>query len=372
MIKTVNLNNTKISYLPTTQFIPQSLITEDKPYFIELEVSTKEDVRLQDKKITDQIVERISPFGGHSTLISKNRSQRPQPDEQNIKADNTDIQNCLFDNIDKVAKPIVEYPEYEVYQAPNPFAFNTGYHEIIFTKEHVEKLDQIQYKHIFGIFSVMVKRAQYLSGIAGINQVSAGLNLGTAKMKYSAGASQPHLHAQIGAVYQAGYLPDSDRIENVCSEFEKVGIDYMQKYFEAVITAKLDIFESKNFFVFAPFAPRFKDEIHIVSKTTEFSNLTMVNSEQIQEISDLIIKVFKAYTKMRFPNKEGNMVNVGIDSLNIEFLGNRFDSKSKGRLFIKIMPRQSDLAYSELLGRFVIDRYPETTAEAIRNETSTK
>ena len=372
MIKTVNLNNTKISYLPTTQFIPQILITEDPPYFIELEVSTKEEVRLQDKKITDQIVERISPFGGHSTLISKNRSLRPQPDEQETKTDNTDIQNCLFDNIDKVAKPVIEYPEYGVYQAPNPFAFNTGYHEIIFTKEHVERLDQIQYKHILGILSVMVKRAQYMTGIKGINQISAGVNLGTAKMKYSAGASQPHLHAQIGAVYKLGYLPDSDRIENVCAEFEKMGIDYMGKYIEAVRTAKLNVFETKNFIVFAPFAPRFKDEIHIVSKTTKFSNLTMINSEQIQEISNSIIKIFTAYINMKFPNKDGNMVNAGIDSLNIEFLGNRVDSKSQGRLLIKIMPRQSDLAYSELLGRFVIDRYPETTAEAIRNETNTE
>ncbi len=358
MIKSIPFNSNEDS--------KQSLITETPPYFIEFVKKTEEEVTLKGNVVSDQVVERVDPFLNHSTLISYSRSKRPQPD---IKTPE-DIKEgyCLFDNLDDVAHPIVEYDEWGVYQAPNPFAFNPGFHDLIVLKDHIDDIKDIERKHIFGLISALSKRSKEITLKDNVNQIAAGINFGTDKEKYPAGASQPHLHAQIGAVYKNSFFPLYDRYEDIINKFFKKGVDYIDLYNQALRSSSLVIHETDNFIVFTPFSPRFKDEIQIQAKNREIGNLFSLNEDYIEELSNILYKVLRALSLMKFKNKDGEDVNAGIRSLNINFLGKRTNSKTNAGMYIMIMPRQSDLAYSELMGRFVIDRFPEDTKKAIENE----
>ncbi|MHB8443287.1 MAG: hypothetical protein ACYDAS_02885 [Patescibacteria group bacterium] len=359
MIKSIPFNNNKDNNR-------QSLVIETPPYFIEFVKKTEEDVTLKGSVVSDQVVERIDPFFNHSTLISYSRSKRPQPDMK-ISEDNKE-DYCLFDHLDDVAHPIIEYDEWGVYQAPNPFAFNPGFHDLIVSKDHIDTISNIERKHVFGIISALSKRAKEITLKNNVNQVAAGINFGTDKEKYPAGASQPHLHAQIGAVYKESFFPLYDKYEDIINKFHKKGIDYINLYNQALRSSDLVIHETDNFIVFAPFSPRFKDEIHIQAKNRDIGNLSSLNEDSIEELSNILYKVLRALSLMQFKNKDGNDINAGIRSVNVDFLGKRTDSETNVGMYIMIMPRQSDLAYSELMGRFVIDRFPEDTKKAIENE----
>ena len=347
MIKTSNSNSI---YSKLLSYIPQSLILDKNPYFVETKIKTREKVLLNNKELSDTITERISPFGTHSTLISLNRSKRPQPTIKKI--DNIKEKECLFDKLDSVAKP--QRKEGNVYIAPNPFAFNLGYHDLIITNDHIENIEDIKEEHIEGIITILFKRAQEISQDKDVININMGINFGTDKEKFPAGASQPHLHAQIGAIFQNGFTPSFSLRRSIEQSFEKDNIDYTGEYIKAIKSSSLDIIESKNFILFAPFAPRFKDEIHILPKELNIPTLVSPTKDQINELMSLIYKVLDAFKK------------INISSFNIIFEGEYLDKNSDTRIMISIIPRQSDIAYSELNSRFVIDRFPEITSSIIK------
>ncbi len=355
----------------TESILHQSLNIDDinNPYFIELEYKNEEKVILDGKEIVDLFKERIDPYKNHSTLISKRRNLRPQPDIKDTEY--IKVQSCLFDNLDEVAKPTIKYEEYGTYIAPNPFAFNPGFHSIVFTKDHIETIDQIEEKHIEGIFNVLQIKALEISKYPNINQLDMGMNFGTNKLKYTSGASQPHLHAQIGAVYNTGFMPQQDNIQNINDYYKNKGIDYEGLYLSAIKSSDLLIIENENFMAYTPFSPRFKDEVHIISKNMNIPNILSLDQNKLEDLSKLIYSILKGYQEMRVRSESGILTNVDIKSFNIEILGLRFD-RLEGRMLINIIPRQTDIAYSELMGRFVIDREPENTAnilrKAIKNE----
>ena len=181
-----------------------------------------------------------------------------------------------------------------------------------------------------------------------------GINFGTDKEQFSAGASQPHLHAQIGAIFQNGFMPSFSLRKAIEQSFEKENIDYTGEYIKAIKSSNLDIIESKNFILFAPFAPRFKDEVHILPKELNIPTLISPTKDQINELVSLIYKILDSFKE------------INISSFNMIFEGEYLDKKSNTRMMISIIPRQSDIAYSELNSRFVIDRFPEITSSILR------
>ena len=365
MIKAVK-SNTIIEYLPVLDYVPQSLIIkEETPYFIEFEYQTDEEVMLDGNQIKDTFKERVDPYGDHATLISQKRSLRPQPD---LKKEIYERSNsCLFDDHSKIATPQEEYRNLGVFSAPNPFAFNPGFHDLIITNEHIETIDEIKEEHIFGIVSALKIKAIEIKEHSSANQLDMGINFGTDRLKFSSGASQPHLHAQIGAVFENGFMPIQDKIQYINNQFKSLAIDYEELYLEALRTSALVAWENESFMAFAPFAPRFKDEINIISKTKDIPNILSTTDAQIEDLAEIIYKSIKALENLAIKNKEGKLINSGIKSFNLDFLGLRFD-KDTGRMLITIIPRQSDIAYSELMGRFVIDRTPEETVKHLKYE----
>ena len=362
MIKSIT-KNVASEYLPFLEYIPQSLIIKDgAPYFIEFEYPTDEKVILNGENIKDVFKERIDPYGDHSTLISQRRSLRPQPDLKDDAYQRSD--NCLFDDKSKVASPQEEYKDLGVFSAPNPFAFNPGFHDLIITQDHIETIDQIKESHIYGIVSALQIRAQKMKTDHDIDQLDMGVNFGTDKLKYSSGASQPHLHAQIGAVFKNGFMPIQDKVQYINDQFRGLSIDYEELYIQALKSSSLIAWENNSFYAFAPFAPRFKDEINIISKNKNIPNIISASEEQIKDLSEIIYKSIKALENLSVEDKDGNLANVGIKSFNIDFLGLRF-GRDEGRMLVSILPRQTEIAYSELLSRFVIDRSPEETVKHI-------
>jgi len=365
MIKSIS-KNVASEYLPFIEYIPQSLIIKDgAPYFVEFEYPTDEKVILNGENIKDIFKERIDPYGDHSTLISQRRSLRPQPDLKDDVYQRSD--NCLFDDKSKIASPQEEYKDLGVFSAPNPFAFNPGFHDLIITQDHIETIDQIKENHIYGIVSALKIRAQKMKTDHDIDQLDMGVNFGTDKLKYSSGASQPHLHAQIGAVFKNGFMPIQDKVQYINDQFRGLSIDYEELYIQALKSSSLIAWENNSFYAFAPFAPRFKDEINIISKNKDIPNIISASEEQIKDLSEIIYKSIKALENLSVEDQNGNLVNVGIKSFNIDFLGLRF-GRDEGRMLVSIIPRQTDIAYSELLSRFVIDRSPEETVKHINYE----
>ena len=365
MVKTVS-KNIVAEYLPFLEYIPQSLIIKDgAPYFIEFEYPTDEEIILDGENIKDVFKERIDPYGDHSTLISQRRSLRPQPD---LADDTYKISDsCLFDDKSRIASPQEEYKDLGVFSAPNPFAFNPGFHDLIITEDHVETIDQIKESHIYGIISALKIRAQKMKTDHDIDQLDMGINFGTDKLKYPSGASQPHLHAQIGAVFKNGFMPIQDKVQYINDQFKGLSIDYEELYIQALKSSALIASENNSFYAITPFAPRFKDEINIISKNKNIPNIISTTEKDIKDLSEIIYKSIKALENLSVPDKDGREVNVGIKSFNIDFLGLRFE-RIEGRMIIYILPRQTEIAYSELLGRFVIDRSPEETARYIKYE----
>ena len=332
--------------------IPQSLILDNPPYFKDLKINTRENIILNNQEIKDTITERISPFGTHSTLISLKRSQRPQP---TLKDDGTKQKSCLFDNLDEVAKPQRKIGN--VYIAPNPFAFNPGFHDLIITNEHIENIEDIEKDHIRDIINVMFQRAKELSEEKNVININMGINFGTDKLKFSAGASQPHLHSQIGAIFNGGFSPYFALRKKIEESFKN--IDYTGEYIKAIKSSCLDIKIGKYFILFAPFAPRFKDEIHILPLNFDIPNLISVTQNQINELISFIYLTINSF-------KGENNSKLYIPSFNIIFEGANFNEKDNTRIMISIIPRQSEIAYSELSSRFVIDKFPEDTAKDIK------
>ena len=345
----IKINSNLLSY------IPKSLILDNPPYFIDSKINTKEDIFLDNKKITDVITERISPFGTHSTLISLTRSNRPQMTLNVNKISRQE--SCLFDNLDKVAKPQKQLKG--VYIAPNPFSFNPGYHDLIITNDHIEVIKDISKDHIENLITTLFNRAKDLSIDKDVTNVNMGINFGTEKEKYPSGASQPHLHAQIGAIFKNGFLPLFSMRRIIEEHFSEQDIDYTGEYIKAIKSSKLAIKESDNFILFAPFAPRFKDEVHILPKDINIPNLISIKPSQITELVSMLYNVINTF-------KGENGSKLYIPSFNITFEGDEFKASNKTRMMVSIIPRQSEIAYSELNSRFVIDRFPEDTASYIK------
>ena len=226
----------------------------------------------------------------------------------------------LYPNFFTISKIFSVYTDLGVFSAPNPFAFNPGFHDLIITQEHIETIDQIKESHIYGIISALKIKAIKMKTDHDIDQLDMGINFGTDKLKYSSGASQPHLHAQIGAVFKNGFMPIQDKIQYINDQFKGLSIDYEELYIEALKLSSLISWENDSFYAFAPFAPRFKDEINIISKNKDIPNIISTTEKNIKDLSEIIYKTLKALENLSIENKDGNLVNVGIKSFNIDFL----------------------------------------------------
>ena len=329
----------------------ESNLSKVRGLFFEYSINSFIDFKaeINDSIVNQLITERRDVFNMYSTLFALNRTKRPFPDKKETVKERTI--DCLFDDFSRVAKPLVEFPGWDVYSVPNPFAFNTGDHEVVFVKDHIEFIEDIRENHIKSLLFALANRAEFIISHENTNSLSCGINFGTDKMKFSAGASQPHLHAQIGAIYKVGFLPDADNLYKHIRNLSIDPIDFVEEYLNVLKEKNLLLTESDYLFSYCPFAPRFKDEVHLITKVP--MKVRNYHGDILESLSHVLYEVIRKYSAM------------GIESFNVEFLQDR-EEDERSFSVIKLSPRQSQLAYSEISGRFVVDRFPEETARIMR------
>lgn len=177
-------------------------------------------------------------------------------------------------------------------------------------------------------------------------------------------ASFQHFHAQFGVLPRHSYY-EGDAISEICQTWKNVktawapeGIDFFGKYIEALqgtdpsLVIWKDNDTSPNALLVAPPSQRVVNELQLICPSV--SNILDTNEAIRKAISQGMYYAFKILNAM------------GVNTLNVVAYGERFSKQSSGmRLFFRIMPR-GGIAFSELQGRWVVDKFPSSTAEEAR------
>jgi hypothetical protein len=179
-------------------------------------------------------------------------------------------------------------------------------------------------------------------------------------------ASFQHFHAQFGVLPVGSYY-EGDHMSEVCHIWEKIkttwapkGIDLFAKYIEALRNSPLNllIWEDNNAspktILVAPPSQRTVDEIQLICPSA--SNILRTDEETRESIAQGLYFAFKILDGM------------GHKTFNVISYGSRFSDLESGlRLHFRIMPR-GGIAFSELQRRWVVNKFPETTAEEARKQ----
>jgi len=179
-------------------------------------------------------------------------------------------------------------------------------------------------------------------------------------------ASFQHFHAQWGVLPRGSYY-EGDAISEICQTWKGIrtdwatkGIDFFGKYIEALqgTDPSLVIWKDKcdkpEALLVAPPSQRVVDELQLICPSV--SNILDTDEAIRKAISQGMYYAFKILNAM------------GVNTLNVVAYGERFSRQSTGmRLFFRIMPR-GGIAFSELQGRWVVNKFPGKTAEEAREK----
>ena len=171
-----------------------------------------------------------------------------------------------------------------------------------------------------------------------------------------AGASQSHPHSQRGGIYsKTRSLMDkeAEALRNRKAELD--GKDPFEFYMDLIRDSPLLIHEDDDVFVFAPYAPRFTDQVDIFTKTDRrVSNYLELDEKAVASISKAMSAVLRDLGTKR-----------GITDLNVETHQARFNGSEDYRMHWHIYPRMSTIASMELNDMYIVSAYPEDTAQAL-------
>lgn len=312
------------------------------------------------------IIHRTDPLGRDvTTVISLFRSQRPQPKVPPMREQGS--KECVFCDLDKVAGPLVIADL--AYSGKNRFAF-LDYHEVIPHARHIEFMKDIRRSDVEDVTEVLHSRIMSILGQEGFNRIIAGWNFGGGAKPWSSGASIEHLHMQLGFIVDPLLIQPDPTAETVAAYRSELGADLFDNYYTALKRAKLVIWEDKNFVVYTPFAPKFKDQVEIFSKDPQISGLIDTTPSTRASLYDAMFLTVRGLKELRVPVTPGNesaTVNAGIESFNANFFQrDRNDERPGQRMWVEFEPRQSQIAFAEIRQMFVVDRKPEDTARFMR------
>jgi len=318
----------------------------------------------------EPITERTDPLGtGSTSVISLSRARRPGSGAKKA-APPKEEKPCEFCDTKNIAGPIVNYKKVTV--GRNLFPFLDG-HEVLIFKKHIEHMNEIRLPHIVSMFDVLYKRMAVIADKGKFMKLTAGMNFGGKDKPWDAGASVRHWHMQLGANTEDSFIQSDIIADTVDIYRREIGVDIFDYYHIALRRAGLVIWEDNNAVLFAPFAPMFKDQLEIFCKSPSAANFIDADSSTRKSVNLALYLAIRGLTELKVPlNPENpsdlsNLIPAGVESFNMNFSQRNLNDRRVGqRLMLSIKPRSSTLAFAELAGLYVIDRYPEHTAQFMR------
>ncbi len=242
-----------------------------------------------------------------------------------------------------------------------PFA---EFHKILFVRDHLPRLSP-------GEMSSLYREAQRLAQVERnrVGDLMDGVCYGMNRGEYQlTGTTQEHPHSQM-----TGLGPDSfnagDRITDLCKAWqEHHGRDYLADY-EFVLRScvplpngddtfgNLIVAENADAILYVPLSQQFRGEMQVAVKHAGQSHILAISSQALLSMAELEATAFQIYREL------------GIENVTTLTFASRFSvpADSTQRFIVSLCPRVSVLAFSELLGRFVIDELPWTCAARFRH-----
>ena len=319
---------------------------------------------------TPPITERPDPLGRDvTTTISLLRSLRPQPTvrmETLVQGE----KGCIFCDPEEVAGPLVVTDH--AFSGRNLFGFLDD-HEVLIIQDHIEHMKEIKLRHVSLMQEILFNRISNTMSQGKYNRIIAGWNFGGRHKPWDAGASIEHMHMQLGYMVNP-LLIHPDAVASTVEAYRKeLGIDFFEYYLYGLRRAGLTIWEDENVVLYAPFAPRMKDELGIFAKGPEIANyISVVSRHDLrQSINNAIFLAIRGLSELKVPrnprDKESELTPANIQSFNLLTWQKDLNDKRRGyRLRFELMPRQNTWAFAELFNIYVVDRYPEDTANLMR------
>jgi len=311
---------------------------------------------LEDKEIEIRIDPLFAQYSLHTTLISEERAKRPiviKPVSETTDKGNTkeDCDFCKPRVYLETAVPKIHHGEQQFVTAPNLFPYISPHFVTIFTNEHRPNLEDLTQNDVATYLSTGREIAHKLREY-GLNGMWDFINWGA-----TAGGSQPHPHAQRGGFYRLmRTLMDKEAEALEKRKNELKGKDPFEFYMELARNGQLLVHEDDDVFVFAPYAPRFTDQVDILTKRKNktVSNYLELEDGMIDSISRVMADVLRKLRTER-----------NVTDLNIETHQARFDDNKDYRMHWHIYPRKSLIAGMELNDIYIVSAYPEDTARAL-------
>ncbi|MDP2908393.1 MAG: hypothetical protein Q8N77_01165 [Nanoarchaeota archaeon] len=310
---------------------------------------------------------RLDPLFGkyspHSASISEERAKRPE----NIKhvRKETKQEGCIFCEpkiYEVTPSPRIDHSREGMYtpkgkpilSVPNLYPFSPDHYVTVFADHKPDIIDLLKedlVNYIETAFYFANKfRAEKAEGMWDF------INWGA-----SAGASQPHPHAQRGTLEKQ--LNSMITLEQVslAKRAKDISKDPFEIYMSKVRESPYFIFENDFLFICAPFAPKFADQVDIISKKG-FNTLLDTSWDYRRGLAESMIGVFHALGNKR-----------GVDDFNLTLHQNFFEVKDFYRLHWHVYPRnKSNLGGMELNNSYVVGVFPQVTAKALREHFGVK
>lgn len=313
---------------------------------------------IEDKEIEIRIDPLLANRSLHTTLISEERAKRPikiKPKEE-VPSDRSSCDFCKPRIYLETPVPKIHHGRQQIVTVPNLFPFISPHYVTVFSDEHKPNLEDLTERDI-AIHLSTGKELAYKIREEGYDGMWDFINWGA-----TAGGSQPHAHSQRGGLYKLmRSLMDKESEALNERKRELKGKDPFEVYMELARDSPLLIQEDDNVFIFAPFAPRFTDQVDIFTKKRNgrpIPNYLELEEDDILSISRGMVKALKKLGTKR-----------GITDFNVETHQARFRGDDNYRMHWHVYPRKSLIAGMELNDIYIVSAYPEHTARALAEQT---
>lgn len=304
---------------------------------------------------------RLDPLFGkyspHSTSISEERAKRPETIKYVRKEPKKE--GCIFCEpkiYESTPEPRIDHggdglftPEGKpVISVPNLYPFSPDHYVTVFADHKVEVVDWVKEDLVNYVETSFYFANKFSSEKAeGMWDI---VNHGAA-----AGASQPHPHAQRGTLERK--LNSMTTLEQVslAKRAKQLGKDPFGVYMSKVRDSPYFIFENDFLFICAPFAPKFPDQVDIISKEG-FNTLLDTSKDYRKGLAESMIGVFHSLNKDR-----------GVGDFNLTLHQSFFGVRDYYRLHWHVHPRDKNhIGGLELNNSYVVGVFPQVTAKALR------
>jgi len=257
----------------------------------------------------------------------------------------------------------------------NDYPFAPLMHKVLLLQEPKHDISEITAEEVRSFYELLFTKitpAAYEQFGDELDGFTYGMNYGLPRIHkgrqvIASGASQPHLHSQVGALGRSSFNA-ADRLGRICRAYrDRWRRDYLADYLVALKAANLVLDEDDNAVLYVPIAQRFNYEVQIMVKNPVVGNIRDTTPEIRRSIGSLEHRVYMMYQHQELQ----------IESFNTVMYATRFSAHNDygQRLVISINPRTTIIALSELANRNVVDAYPWAAAavlNGIKEQIDTK